>query len=545
MAIIKLFKTPTTKRNTSFGIVICALLSQFSASAQAQYAGEQRVDTSNVRLFNNVQYKIETQLSASKGKTPLWLNANKYGLSSLTPTNGYVLGGVERPLSVDDGRKWGVGYGAEVAVPFHYTSNCVVQQAYVEGRWWHGTLTIGAKEQPMELKDNQLSSGSQTLGINTRPVPQVRVALPDYWTLPFAGGWLHLKGHIAYGKMTDQNWQHDFTQRRSKYADGVLYHSKAGFIKLGNEEVFCPWSLELGVEMAATFGGTSYVLSSDGMRQIKNSSGLKSFWRAFIPGGADVPEEGSVYRNEEGNQLGSWLARINYSADTWVLSFYADKYFEDHSSMFQLDYNGYGEGENWNNKEKRRYFLYDFKDWMLGLSYRSKYNRTVSGVTLEYLYTKYQSGPVYHDHTQGWNTHISGVDNFYNHYIYTGWQHWGQAMGNPLFTSPIYNSDGKIYFHNNRFMAFHLGVDGHPQDNIYYRLLATYEEGFGTYEDPFVSKHHDFSFLLEGQYDFLCRKGFLQGSSIKLAYGMDFGGLLGGVNYGAQLTFSKTGLLKL
>ena len=103
----------------------------------------------------------------------------------------------------------------------------------------------------MELKNNELSSGSQTLGINARPVPQVRLALSDYWTLPFANGWLHLKGHIAYGMMTDQNWQHNFTAKQSKYTDRALFHSKAGYLKVGNDEVFCPWSLEMGLEMVS------------------------------------------------------------------------------------------------------------------------------------------------------------------------------------------------------------------------------------------------------------------------------------------------------
>jgi hypothetical protein len=29
-------------------------------------------------------------------------------------------------------------------------------------------------------------------------------------------------------------------------------------------------------------------------------------------------------------------------------------------------------------------------------------------------------------------------------------------MGNPLYRSPIYNSDGKVEVKNNRFLAFHL-----------------------------------------------------------------------------------------
>ena len=112
---------------------------------------------------------------------------------------------------------WAVGYGVDVAIPVNYTSDVVVQQAYVEARWLYGVLTAGAKEYPMELKNQSLSSGSQCLGINARPIPQVRLALPEYWTLPFGRGWLQLKGHLAYGMTTDDGWQHDFTKRQTKY----------------------------------------------------------------------------------------------------------------------------------------------------------------------------------------------------------------------------------------------------------------------------------------------------------------------------------------
>ena len=118
-------------------------------------------------LTDSLQYRVGFQTTLSAGdNTPLWLNANKYGLSSLKTTNGYVRGAVERPLSADDGRCWGLGYGVDVAVATGFTSTLVVQQAYVEGRWQKGVLTVGAKEYPMELKNQELSTGSQTLGIN-------------------------------------------------------------------------------------------------------------------------------------------------------------------------------------------------------------------------------------------------------------------------------------------------------------------------------------------------------------------------------------------
>lgn len=504
-----------------------------TVAAYAQYEGP-------LQPLQGIEYKAEAQASVSDGTTPLWLNANKYGLSSLEKTNGYLRGAVIRPLEVDSARKWGVGYGVDVAAAYHYTSKPIVQQAFVEGRWLHGTLSVGSKEYPMELKNNQLSSGSQTFGINARPIPQVRIALADYWRLPILNGWLHLKGHIAYGKTTDDGWQKDFTHQTSHYTEGVLYHSKAGYLKIGNEERFYPLSIEMGLEMACMFGGTSYRFIDGELTPQEARSNLKAFYRAFIPGGGEVDEQGTVFMNEEGNHLGSWLLRVNYDADTWRFSVYADKYFEDHSSMLQLDYDGYGEGEEWNVKKKRRYLLYDFKDWMLGAELNMKYGTWLKGLVFEYLYTKYQSGPVYHDHNATWQDHVSGQDNFYNHYFSTGWQHWGQVMGNPLYLSPIYNGDGDIQVKNNRLMAFHLGMNGNILENLGYRLLATWQDGLGSYISPYTERRYNTSFLAEADYHFTQPK--LRGWSIRGAYAMDFGKIRGN-NAGFQLTITKTGIL--
>ena len=507
-------------------------------TVSAQYAWQEGVEPGKLDLGKDLHYNVEMQASFSKGKTPLWLNANKHGLSSLEKSNGYLRGSVIRPLGSDSARRWGVGYGVDVAVPLHYTSHVVVQQAFVEARWLHGVLSIGAKEYPMELKNQTLSSGSQTLGINARPVPQVRLALPEYWTIPILHHWLHLKGHIAYGMMTDDGWQHDFTQRRSKYADHVLYHSKAGYLKIGNDLRFCPLSLEIGLEMAAEFGGSPYRVTNDGMQKLPTGHGLKDFWHAFVPSGADATD--GEYANVEGNHLGSWVFRLNYEAETWKWSLYGDHFFEDHSQMFLLDYNGYAGGEEWNTKKDRRYYRYKLKDIMLGTELNLKYGRWLRNVVFEYMYTKYQSGPYNHDRTKNIPDHLAGSDNYYNHSTYTGWQHWGQVMGNPLYRSPLYNTDGVISVKDNRFVAFHLGFDGSPTDCLDYRVLATYQSGLGTYDDPFTKAHHNVSFLVEAQYH------FPRHWSVRGAYGMDFGSeKMLGHNAGFQLTVAKSGVFHL
>lgn len=504
---------------------------------KGQYAWEEGADTTKKKLTDNLRYMVEAQASGSKDNTPLWLNANKYGLSSLEEGNGYFRAAVERPLSADSAHLWGIGYCLDMVAPVNYTSDVVVQQAFVEARWLHGVLSVGSKQYPMELKNQKLSSGSQTLGINARPVPQVRLALPEYWTIPALGRWFHLKGHIAYGMMTDEKWQHEFTQKQTPYADNVLYHSKAGYLKIGSEERFCRWSLELGLEMATIFGGDAYGgIGEDGEQewQKHGENGLSGFWHAFIPGGGD-PREGD-YENVAGDQLGSWVLRLNYEGDAFDAHVYADHFFEDHSQMFLMDYDGYGSGEEWNEKKKNRYLLYDLKDIMLGAEVNLKNGTWLRDIVLEYLYTKYQSGPINHDRDGTISDHVAGRDDYYNHSIYPGWQHWGQVMGNPLYRSSIYNTNGSLYLENNRFIAYHLAFDGQPIDCLNYRVLVSYEEGWGTYAQPYTKKHHDLSFLVEGNYR------MRHGWNVKLGYGMDFGHILGS-NAGLQLTVRKTGLL--
>lgn len=488
-------------------------------------------------LFENLDGKVEMQGSLASGKTPLWLNANRYGLSSLDEGNGYVRAALGRRLAQDSTRRWGVGYGADVAVAQGYTSRAIVQQAYVEGRWLKGVLTIGSKEQPMELKDNQLSSGSQTLGINARPIPQVRLALGEYWAIPITNGWVSLKGHISYGMATDGNWQQDFTGGNSIYAKKTLVHTKAGYIKIGNDYNFCPWSIELGLEMATQFGGKAHVLDEATGKwiDIEGGTGVRDFWNALKGGGSDATE--SKYTNVEGNMLGSYVARFNYDTDTWKFGLYADHFFEDHSGMFFADYNGYGTGEEWNVKKDRKYFLYSLKDIMLGVDLELKDCYWLRKIVFEYLYTKYQSGPIYHDHTQSLSDHIGGADNYYNHSIYGAWQHWGQVMGNPLYRSPIYNDDGTIRVDNNRYYAFHLGLSGNPSERISYRFLATYQKGFGSYSKPYLSPKENISLMGQLNYSFV--RGKMAGFYMKCAAGADIGRIYGH-NFGAQLTIGKT-----
>lgn len=121
------------------------------------------------------------------------------------------------------------------------------------------------------------------------------------------------------------------------------------------------------------------------MQAEPTQGGLKGMWQAFLPGGSDASD--GEYHNVAGNMLGSWVFRINYDADSWKLGFYGDHFFEDHSAMFFLDYDGYGTGDQWNTHTKRRYYRYKLKDMLLGLELNLKYGTWLRNVVLEYIYT--------------------------------------------------------------------------------------------------------------------------------------------------------------
>ncbi len=463
------------------------------------------------QIDKGIIYNVESGITIASGEhSPLWLNANKQGLSSISKNNGYVAGGVFRPLEQE--KKITYGYGLELAGAYNFTSSFIVQQAYMDLKYYKIGISIGSKERMGELVNPILSSGALTLSGNARPIPQVWVGLPDYFNVPGTHGWLSFRGHIAYGRFTDDNWQKEFVYSLNKRTTGVLYHSKALYVKVGSKDK-SPLILEGGIQIESEFGGTQYYNG----KIFKMPESIKDYFKAFIPlaGGPDTPPGDQA--NVEGNQVGSWHASLNYRFKEWNLRAYYEHYFEDHSMLFMQ---------------------YPWKDGMFGMEITPPQNRFISGFVYEYIGSKDQSGPVYWDHNNVINEQISARDNYYNHYFYTGWQHWGMALGNPLFTSPIYNKDGNIIFHNNRIIAHHMGIYGRPTAEVQYRLLLSHSRNWGTYDEPFREVEDNTSALVELTY--APRK--FAGWSITASGAFDHGNLLGN-NTGGMLILRKTGLL--
>ena len=346
------------------------------------------------------------------------------------------------------------------------------------------------------------------------------------------GSWFSIKGHVGYGRLTDDRWRKAYNN--GTYTEGILFHSKSAFMRLGDEERF-PLQISLGLEMNNLFGGVRYMASE---RQVMPSDG-SMFWTVLFPF-HNVGEQGNV----DGDNVGSWHLNFDFKLNNWHICTYYEHFFEDHSSMLGVEYKSNQQGE-------KDFIFFGFRhNWFDGL-FGIEVNAPdgipfFRNAVFEFLNTRGQSGSICNstDIYSGSipvTEEVDGRDNMYNHYTYDSYSHWGYAIGNPVLISPVYNSDGLDWFRSNRVRMFHVGIDGGITSCLDYRLLATTTKHWGCYGAPLKEVERVTSVMLECTY----RMGDAYDWKFSLSGAMDFdsgggGAYLLGNNKGVMLTISKS-----
>lgn len=464
----------------------------------------------------HIYYKAETGGTLSSGdNAPLWLTANADGMSTIKRNSGYLRASMFR--NNDYSRRFSWNAGADIAVAGNYTSTFIINQLYGGVRWRCLDLTLGSKIWHSGFVDKDLSSGDMLFSGNARPVPQGRIAIERYTYIPLTKHKLAVRGHFALGMFTDQDWQYTFTQGKHQRNKFALYQSKSLFLRWGDTERF-PLTVEGGLEMASQWGGRIY--TSNG-KVINPGHSFKDLLKTIFPSGSSSTDPALIgeVTNIAGNHLGQWCLGTEWTDRHRDFSarLYYEHYFEDHSQMF---------------------FDYLWRDMLLGFEVKFPRNPYVGKFLYEYLITKDQSGPVYNDTNSNNPEQVSGRDNYYNHSLYGGWQHWGQAIGNPLLGSPIYNTNGVISFPYNRIKAHHFGLQGQPVAGLDYRLRVSYVRSWGSYGSPLPNVAHMVSAALQVGW----RPARLNGWGAGVGIGFDNGKVFGN-NFGVNLSISKIGWL--
>lgn len=513
---------------------------------------------------STLSYVIQYNNHFTDGKNaPYWFTALRQGMNNVAKNDGYMRVGLLGQGKLKKESELSYKIGADIRIGETYTNSLergreiLFQQTYIEADWRFLRLTIGSKERFSEtgcnnlfdgtalatnlanryfpnlysLPTSNLGSGSLAFSGNSRPIPQVRIEIPRYTPFPGTKGWLHVRGHISYGMLTDENFQEEHTQKMpsERYGKNILYHSKAGFVRIGKAEKF-PLLFEGGLEMHTQFGGDIYTHAEGKILSMPHS--LADYWKAFIPlsGSDDTPEKEQT--NISGNQIGSWHAALIIPTKDVDIKLYGEHLFEDFSQLFFFEYQSDKNG-------KKNVIYYPWKDFLLGIRLTNKSNKIpfITSVQYEYLTTRDQSGALYHDPSDHFSEQMDGADNYYNHGIYPGWSHWGMGIGNPLIISPTYNSNGTLQFRSNRIIAHNAGINGTLDKwfPLAYRLQYTYSENWGSYSYPFADKRYSTSLLAE----FICAPAKSNWTGM-LSLGYDKSSYIGN-NSGVMFTLSYTG----
>ena len=184
---------------------------------------------------------ILTQLnnSFSNGEnTPYWLVSRRQGVTSLDTQNGFIRIAATQGSNIGKSN-FKYKATADILLNENQTSELFIQQANIDISWRWLTLSIGSKERFSEAKGNsklfaatpfanntvnrrfsniynaqltELSSGGLIYSGNSRPIPQVRLEVAEYTPVYGTNNWLHARGHIAYGRFTDDNFQEEFSR---------------------------------------------------------------------------------------------------------------------------------------------------------------------------------------------------------------------------------------------------------------------------------------------------------------------------------------------
>jgi hypothetical protein len=471
-------------------------------------------------------YRLEIFGSAATGEhTPFWSVNQNWGIVPLEANNFYLRRSAFHEQILND--EWSFDAGIDIvgATSSAY-GNLWIQQLYGRLNWKIWRLDIGAREDYTSHMNARLSSGDFVKSNNYRPIPDIKLSIPEYILVPYTKGNMYIKGHFAIGYYLDSRWKENKARPYNQsYTTELLSHHKSIYFRFGNIETKNRMQLTVEMDHVTQWGGKLYNYQSNRYEVNHQPRGLDDFFRIVIA------KEGSLFSTQSdqlyvsGSQWGAYLFKWDYKlTNKDQLSVYTNHFFDDGSGMVFENY----------------------RDGLFGLEYKKKNKSWLSGAVFEYIYTKQQTGPIHFnlnmddEHRSKLMKKGNGCDNYYNNGDYVqGPSYFGRTMGTPLLLSPMYNTDGSLNFKSNRIIAFHLGVEGYLHPTLQYRLLLTTGRTWGRYIIPFRSIKKGFASHLELIYT----PDRLEGFDITLSAGYDKGEFFGGDTFGSSITFSKRGVI--
>lgn len=444
---------------------------------------------------DTLKYELNTLGVISTGLfSPFWLQNNQYGAISEQPFSfnaGVVLSKeMSHPHRLFD-------YSFKVSALFKtdpQKSEVLMHEYYAKARLSVFGLSIGARKEHYGNQDSTLSSGGFLFSQNSRPMPKIWAGIENFVPVPFTANFLEIKGGISHGVFIDDIFE-----------TNVLLHHKYMYLRLGGK---LPVKVQYGMDHVAQWGGFS---RNYGLQP----SSISDFKKVFFAqsGGSNASQMDQI------NVLGNHIISQSMKVEVQVSDFQFNTYWQNMSEDSPI---------------RLMWQSMNVFDGVWGISVKNNKLPYIKGILYEFINTTDQSGP-FHDKD---GVVYGGSDNYMNNLIYlSGWSYFYRTIGNPLISSPIYNTDGTIYSLNNRIKAHHCGFEGNYA-KINFRFLATLSKNFGLYPLSDTNVKHNNSFLLEGSGEVIKNTGI----EAKVSVGADFGNLHGN-SMGFLIGIRKSGSL--
>ena len=488
-------------------------------------------------VFNENVYSVGIVANASNSElAPYYISSNCGG----TITQQYsalAYASLRHNIDKRERFSWGAGLAAwagyassagyqrhvgdgQFEVQKQHPARAWIQEAYLSAKYRGIFAVAGQAYKSSPIVDGLLSSGDLVWSNNSRPPVGLRAGFIDFQNIPFTKGWLQIQGEFGYFRELDDKWLENHYNYYNHFitTDVWLHYKSLHFRTKPNQ----PLVFTIGAQSACQFGGTAkYYKDGQLDHTVKMDADPKAFFRTFIAGSGGNSAGDSFV---EGNHLGTWDIALQYYLSNYQhLRAYTQWLWEDGSGIGKM--NGF--------------------DGLWGIEFRQNGSYLVSGAVIEYIDFTNQSGPIHwtpNDH-EGTpiTSHSSGADDYYNNYIYNGYQSRGMSIGSPFVKSPLYNRDGYMRYRDNVLRGFHAAIEGWFTNEWHYLLQASYRKAWGTPIIPRTGSVDDFSRALSVNYAPYWLRAFkVDGLSVGATVAIDRGKLYGN-NWGAQLGISYSG----
>ncbi|SOE22761.1 Capsule assembly protein Wzi [Spirosomataceae bacterium TFI 002] len=483
-------------------VAIVLSLQCFTALAQE--------DTTQIRKKFSYSFELGGYASINQ-ELPFWLKSNQYGAVPKSANSTYFRQQIESKTDTS-AKFFHVNYCVDIMTFVGNEAKLIIPEAFLDFRFGPLSISGGRIKGVMGLVDSTLSSGSITWSGNALPIPEVRIAIPEYRKFIFK--WLAVKGHYSHGWFGDQ-----VTVKNS------FFHQKSLYARLGKPEKKI--HLYGGLLHNAQWGGSPKYTLPEGDDRLTNGKFPQDWFtygQVVFPYQARQDSSGTYGLFEETNRFGNHIGQFDLGGTidfkNTLLTVYKQTIFETGVTFSSLT---------------------NTDDGLYGLSLKNKKEDAVfQKVVFEFLHTlnqgAYQSGLArllkLEDRQYGWSTY------YFNHMQYQdGWSFKGKGIGTPFAVPEEYIKVSKktfgseVFLNNNRIKVGYLGA----QFKLNSILLQTRMSLSRNYGSQFVKyKPADqVSFLINSSIPLPKLKGILG-----VRIGIDQGELIKD-NYGANISFRR------